>query len=89
MSLMDKLSKYIAYRCKPNSSKFREYWVPIEMANLQVEQYCATFISNAAILCGTHKSNCVAGLRDVIISSRKVGLLLLSIRDVCISKQLF
>ncbi|XP_031285187.1 helicase protein MOM1 [Pistacia vera] len=70
-TLKEKLSKYVAYGGKLDSSKFVEYWVPVQISNVQLEQYCATLLSNSSSLCSTLKNDPVGALRDILISTRK------------------
>ncbi|OMO72428.1 SNF2-related protein, partial [Corchorus capsularis] len=69
--LKDIFSQYIAFECKLRSSSFVEYWVPVQLSHLQLEQYCATLLSNSMFLASSSKSDPVDVLRDVIISTRK------------------
>ena len=70
--LKERLSQFIAYDCKSDSSRFVEYWVPIPLSNVQLEQYCGTLLSNTISLCSCSKNDPVGALRDVLISTRKV-----------------
>ncbi|TXG58175.1 hypothetical protein EZV62_016004 [Acer yangbiense] len=69
--LKEKLLKYIAYEGKSDTSRFVEYWVPVQISNMQLEQYCATLLSNSLLLCSPLKSDPVGVLRDILISIRK------------------
>ncbi|XP_004487086.3 uncharacterized protein, partial [Cicer arietinum] len=71
VQLKEKLSSHIAYRCKSDSFRFVEYWVPVQISNVQLEQYCATLLSNASILCSSPKVDSVGAIRNVLISIRK------------------
>lgn len=73
-SLKEKLSKYVAYGGKLDSSRFVEFWVPVQISNVQLEQYCATLLSNSLSLCSPLKNDPVGALRDILISMRKVVL---------------
>jgi len=70
----EKVSSHIADRCKSDSYKLVEYWVPVQISNVQLEQYCATLLSNASFLCSSPKIDSVGAIRDVLISIRKVSL---------------
>lgn len=72
--LKERLAKFIAYERKSDSSKFVEYWVPIQLSKVQLEQYCATLLSNFISLRSCSKNDPVGALRDILISLRKVGL---------------
>ncbi|KAK0583701.1 hypothetical protein LWI29_001666 [Acer saccharum] len=69
--LKEKLLKYIAYEGKSDTSRFVEYWVPVQISNMQLEQYCATLLTNSLSLCSPLKSDPVGVLRDILISIRK------------------
>ncbi|KAA8550372.1 hypothetical protein F0562_002056 [Nyssa sinensis] len=69
--LKKRLSQFIAYDCKADFSRFVEYWVPVQISNVQLEQYCATLLSNSLTLCSTSKNDPVGALRDILISTRK------------------
>ncbi|CAL9080715.1 unnamed protein product [Musa acuminata var. zebrina] len=69
--LKEKLSHYVAYDRKPDSSKFLEYWVPVCLSNVQLEQYCATLISNSILLRSFSNFDLVGVLGDILISARK------------------
>ncbi|XP_021279332.1 helicase protein MOM1-like isoform X1 [Herrania umbratica] len=70
-TLKERLAKYIAYECKLESSRFVEYWVPVLLSNVQLEQYCFTLLSNSFSLCSPSKTDPVGALRNILISSRK------------------
>ena len=53
-------------------ARFLEYWVPVQMSNLQLEQYCSLILSNRTALLSSSKSDPVGSLRDTLISTRKV-----------------
>ncbi|URE01325.1 SNF2 family N-terminal domain [Musa troglodytarum] len=69
--LKERLSQNLAYDRKRDSSKFLEYWVPVQLSNVQLEQYCATLISNAIPLCSCSKIDLVGALGNILISTRK------------------
>ncbi|KAF7805613.1 helicase protein MOM1-like isoform X1 [Senna tora] len=70
--LKDKLSSYVAYRCKSDFSRFVEYWIPVKISNVQLELYCATLLSNSSTLRSSScKSALVEALRDILITTRK------------------
>lgn len=70
--LKETLSKLIAYDCKSSSSKFVEYWVPVQISNVQLEQYCSMLLSNAMALSACSKIDATGALYDVLVSNRKV-----------------
>ncbi|KAM0022881.1 putative DNA helicase [Helianthus debilis subsp. tardiflorus] len=69
--LKETLSKLIAYECKSSSSKFVEYWVPVQISNVQLEQYCSMLLSNAMALSACSKSVATGALHDILVSNRK------------------
>ncbi|CAA3025175.1 helicase MOM1-like isoform X1 [Olea europaea subsp. europaea] len=69
--LKERLSHFIAYGSIPELSKFVEYWVPVPMSNCQLEQYCATLLSNSIPLRCCSKSDSIGALRDILFTVRK------------------
>ncbi|KAF3454976.1 hypothetical protein FNV43_RR05424 [Rhamnella rubrinervis] len=70
--LKERLSRYIVYECKSESSRFKEYWVPVQMSTVQLEQYCGALISNSNLLRSFQKKNDLLGsLHDVLVSLQK------------------
>ncbi|CAK9165204.1 unnamed protein product [Ilex paraguariensis] len=69
--LKERLSQFIAYDCKTDSSRFLEFWVPVQISNMQLEKYCATLLSNSIPLCSCSKNDPVGAVRDILISTRK------------------
>ncbi|KAK8679012.1 hypothetical protein V6N13_144484 [Hibiscus sabdariffa] len=69
--LKERLTKYVAYECKLESSRFLEYWVPVLLSNVQLEKYCFTLVSNSLSLCSPSKTDPVGVLRSILVSSRK------------------
>jgi len=76
--LKERLSSHNPYRCKSDSVRFVEYWVPVRISNLQLEQYCSILLSNASILRSSSKVDSVEAVRGVLISTRKVRLYFLN-----------
>lgn len=70
--LKEQLFSYTALEGNTDSSRFVEYWVPAQISNVQLEQYCATLLSNSLSLCSSSKVDPVGVLRDVLVSARKV-----------------
>ncbi|XP_011023823.1 PREDICTED: helicase protein MOM1-like isoform X4 [Populus euphratica] len=70
-NLKDQLSKYIANGPRPDPSRFKEYWVPVQLSPMQLEQYCATLLSKSLALCSSSRNDPVGALRDILISCRK------------------
>ncbi|XP_076957607.1 uncharacterized protein LOC143633143 isoform X2 [Bidens hawaiensis] len=70
--LKETLSKLIAYECKSSSSsKFVEYWVPVQISNVQLEQYCSMLLSKSMALSACSKSDATGALHDILVSNRK------------------
>uniref|UniRef100_A0A1D1XN98 Helicase protein MOM1 n=1 Tax=Anthurium amnicola TaxID=1678845 RepID=A0A1D1XN98_9ARAE len=67
----DRLSKYIVNNRKADCPKFLEYWIPVELSTVQLEQYCATLISRFAPLRSCSRIDHVGVFRDILISQRK------------------
>lgn len=75
--LKETLSKLIAYECKSSSSsKFVEYWVPVQISNVQLEQYCSMLLSKSMALSACSKSDATGALHDILVSNRKVFFVL-------------
>ncbi|XP_050214952.1 uncharacterized protein LOC126666044 isoform X2 [Mercurialis annua] len=71
-NVKERLSKYVVKNSRSDSSRFEEYWVPVQISNMQLEQYCATLLSNSLLLCSSSsKNDLVGGLSDILISMRK------------------
>lgn len=68
----EKLAHHIAYERKADSSSFEEYWVPVPLSNVQLEQYCSTLISNSNVLRSNSRSDVVGALHSILITTRKV-----------------
>ncbi|XP_021766470.1 uncharacterized protein LOC110730938 isoform X1 [Chenopodium quinoa] len=64
-ALKDRLSSFII------CARFIEYWVPVEISNIQLERYCYSMLSEFSALRTFWKSDPVGSLRDIIISLRK------------------
>ncbi|WRX24831.1 SNF2 [Theobroma cacao] len=62
--LKETFASYVAFECKSGSSRFVEYWVPVQLSYLQLEQYCATLLSNSMFLSSSLKSDPADALRE-------------------------
>lgn len=72
--LKEKLSKYNIDGSMSDTSRFIEYWVPVQISNAQL-QYCATLLSNSLLLSSSNSKNDLVGsFRDIVILNRKVSL---------------
>ncbi|XAR59731.1 DNA helicase [Bertholletia excelsa] len=69
--LRERLSQFIAYESQSVSSRYLEYWVPVMISNVQLEQYCATLLANSTSLLSYSKSETIGALREILISTRK------------------
>ncbi|KAL6508725.1 hypothetical protein OROHE_021284 [Orobanche hederae] len=69
--LKERLSRFIAYGSTSEISKFIEYWVPVQISNHQLEQYCTTLISSSILLCSCSRNDKVGALRDILLTVRK------------------
>ncbi|XP_010557343.1 PREDICTED: helicase protein MOM1-like [Tarenaya hassleriana] len=56
---------------KADSSSYPEYWVPVQISDIQLEQYCAILLSNSLSLCSLSKNDPVRELHNILISARK------------------
>ncbi|XP_074307801.1 uncharacterized protein LOC141642771 isoform X2 [Silene latifolia] len=63
--LKERLSSFII------SPRFQEYWVPVEISNVQLEQYCSSMLSNSTVLRLCSKSDPIGSLHDILISTQK------------------
>lgn len=68
----EQLLSHTAVEGRMDLSRFMEYWVPTQISNVQLEQYCATLLSNSLSLCSSSKSDLVGVLHDILVSTRKV-----------------
>ncbi|GKV01245.1 hypothetical protein SLEP1_g13811 [Rubroshorea leprosula] len=67
----ERLAKDIANGSKSESSRFIEYWLPVQISSVQLEQYCATLLENSLSLCSPLRSDPIGALRKTLISTRK------------------
>ncbi|XP_057471915.1 uncharacterized protein LOC130760553 isoform X2 [Actinidia eriantha] len=69
--LKERLACLVAFECKLPTSKFIEYWVPVRLSNVQLEQYCSALLSNSMLLCSSLRNGSVDSLREILIWTRK------------------
>ncbi|KAL6577385.1 hypothetical protein OROMI_011661 [Orobanche minor] len=69
--LKDRLSHFIAYGSNCQLTKFLEYWVPVQISNYQLEQYCARLLDNSVHLRSNSRNDRVGALRDILLTARK------------------
>ncbi|XP_058760180.1 uncharacterized protein LOC131633485 [Vicia villosa] len=74
-NLKSQLEQHTALKCSSDSSRLIEYWVPMQLSSLQLEQYSSMLLSNSLPLYSGQKSNSVDALCDLIISTRKVDMI--------------
>ena len=70
--LKERLAFYVAYERKPKSSKFQEYWIPAQLSNVQLGQYCNILMSNSDALHLISKVDHVGAISVILNSARKV-----------------
>lgn len=58
--------------CKSTITDFVEYWVPVRLSKLQIEQYCSSLFSNSVVLCSPYNS--MKSLHKILISTKKVNI---------------
>ncbi|GKB50630.1 chromodomain-helicase-DNA-binding protein 3 isoform X2, partial [Tanacetum coccineum] len=68
-TLKERLSPYIAFKCNFTAREFKEYWVPVHLSYMQIEQYCSLLESNKERLSSSLKTN--TSLHDILIQTRK------------------
>ncbi|OIW09132.1 hypothetical protein TanjilG_11270 [Lupinus angustifolius] len=71
VELKKRLLSHIAYKCQTDFFRFVEYWVPVQISYVQLEQYCGILLSNASILRSSSKVDTAGPLRDVLNSTQK------------------
>ncbi|KAL9257366.1 Helicase protein MOM1-like protein [Drosera capensis] len=60
-----------APQVNPTSVGHEEYWVPVRLSRVQLEQYCATLIENSKFLCCNAKREALSGLHDILMTVRQ------------------
>ncbi|XP_071719925.1 uncharacterized protein [Rutidosis leptorrhynchoides] len=53
------------------NSKFVEFWVPVQISNMQLEQYCANLLSNAMFLRSCSKTDTLGSLKEILDTNMK------------------
>lgn len=74
--MKERLLKFSTYNHKVENSKYSEYWVPVELSTVQLEQYCANLISHSLSLRSLSKTDHVGALSDALTSQHKVSWLI-------------
>ncbi|KAG5387426.1 hypothetical protein IGI04_038896 [Brassica rapa subsp. trilocularis] len=54
------------------SSMYPEYWVPVQLSDVQIEQYCRTLFSNSSSLSSLSRTDPVGALEQTLSSVRKI-----------------
>ncbi|XP_022002595.1 ISWI chromatin-remodeling complex ATPase ISW2-like [Helianthus annuus] len=49
-TLKKRLLPFIAFSCTFSTPEFEEYWVPVHLSSMQVEQYCSILVANLEAL---------------------------------------
>lgn len=70
--LKDRLSRFMVYGRPSQVSKFIEYWVPVQISNLQLEHYCDTLLSHSNTLCSYSRKDPFGVLPEILLTVRKV-----------------
>ncbi|KAI3738319.1 hypothetical protein L2E82_28346 [Cichorium intybus] len=68
-ALKEKLSPFVAFECKFNASEIEEYWVPVHLSNIQIEQYCSLLNSNFEVLTLSVRNS--SSLNDILTQTQK------------------
>ncbi|KAI3738310.1 hypothetical protein L2E82_28336 [Cichorium intybus] len=68
-ALKEKLSPFVAFECKFNASEIEEYWVPVHLSNIQIEQYCSLLNSNFEVLTSSVRNS--SSLNDILTQTQK------------------
>lgn len=56
------------------TSRFLEYWIPVQISFHQLEQYCDALLSNSIHLCSCEKRDTNGALQETLQRVRKVRL---------------
>ncbi|KAM1277260.1 hypothetical protein ACFX13_030385 [Malus domestica] len=86
VKLKDRLSRYISHGCKHDSPRFREYWVPVQISTVQLEQYCENLLSNSTLILSLAKKDRVGAditLADKNLSKKALHDVTLAARKCC------
>lgn len=55
------------------SSMYQEFWVPVQLSEVQLEQYCRTLFSKSLSLSSLSRTDLVGALEETLTSVRKVS----------------
>ncbi|KAI3683807.1 hypothetical protein L1987_84322 [Smallanthus sonchifolius] len=67
-TLKERLSPFIAFECKFRTLDFKEYWVPVHLSSMQMEQYCSILTSNLEALSSFSRNS---SLHDILTQIQK------------------
>ncbi|KAI7753842.1 hypothetical protein M8C21_031996 [Ambrosia artemisiifolia] len=67
-ALKERLSLFVAFECKFSNLDLEEYWVPVHLSSMQIEQYCSILVSNVGALSSLSRT---LSLHDVITQIKK------------------
>lgn len=68
-TLKGKLSPFIAFEYK-YTREIKEYWVPVHLSHMQIEQYCSLLDSNMEVLSSCLRDSSL--LHDILTQTQKV-----------------
>lgn len=69
------MAENTADACKIDSFRFVEYWLPVQISEVQLEQYCSALVTNASVLQSSSKSDSIEALQRLLTSTRQVMIL--------------
>ncbi|KAF6167820.1 hypothetical protein GIB67_027598 [Kingdonia uniflora] len=69
--LRERFAQFFVCERKSESSKFVEYWVPVRLSEVQLEQYCFSLLTNITFLRSCSKNDPVGALCDILIATKK------------------
>ena len=75
----ERLLQFATVNRSTNQMKFLEYWVPVELSTVQLEEICSNLISHSLMLRSSAKVDQVGALSDILSSQRKVRFELVNI----------
>ncbi|XP_078442001.1 uncharacterized protein LOC144711802 isoform X2 [Wolffia australiana] len=67
----ERLSHFTICNRKARQSKYLEFWVPVELSTVQLEQNCSTLVSHSLMLRSPAKTDRVGTLSSIVIAQRK------------------
>ncbi|KAL4560520.1 hypothetical protein LXL04_032672 [Taraxacum kok-saghyz] len=70
-TLKERLAPFIAFECNFSASEFEEYWVPVHLSRVQIENYCSLLNSNSEALSSCFRNS--SSLHDLLTQTQKVS----------------